>query len=459
MLAERRDPAVHDFFVEMEGRGEMTKAPIDLQDLIRRIYAKAKAEPSWRFWGLYVHVCKIETLQAAYKLAKENNGAPGIDGVTFESVESEGRAEFLVRLREELISGTYRPDRVRRVGIPKSGGKLRMLSIPTLRDRVVQGALKLILEPIFEADFQPGSYGYRPKKSAHAAVQRVRQGILQGKTRVIDLDLRSYFDSVRHHLLLEKIAARIEDGAVMGLLRRILKSSGSRGVPQGGVHSPLLSNIYLNEVDRMLQRAQEVTRHGQWSRIEYVRFADDLIVMVDSHPRQAWLFDALQKRLREEFAKLEVEVNEEKSRIVDLARGGCFGFLGFDFRRVKSRKGLWMPLVLAQIKKRTELLRRLKAIFMRSRSRPLRRVINEINPVLRGWVNYFAFSNSSRCLSFIRAWVDKKIRRLLSKARQRRGYGWKRWSRQWLYGELGLYNDYRIKRLAPTTASPVRSAT
>jgi RNA-directed DNA polymerase len=299
----------------------MIKAPINLQDLRRRIYAKAKAESSWRFWGLYVHVCKIETLQAAYKLAKENNGAPGIDGVTFESVESAGRTEFLEQLHEELVVGTYRPDRVRRVGIPKSGGKLRMLSIPTLRDRVVQGALKLILEPIFEADFQPGSFGYRPKRSAHDAVQRVRRGILQGKTRVIDLDLRSYFDTVRHHLLLEKIAVRIDDDAIMGLLRMILKASGSRGVPQGGVISPLLSNIYLNEVDRMLQRAQEVSCYEGWTAIESVRFADDLVVLVDSHPRHAWLFDAVRKRLREEFGKLQVEVNEEKSRIVDLKRG------------------------------------------------------------------------------------------------------------------------------------------
>ena len=145
----------------------MTKAPIDLQDLRRRIYAKAKAEPSWRFWGLYVHVCKVETLQAAYKLAKENNGSPGIDGVTFDAVESVGRTEFLEQLREELSSGAYVPQRVRKVGIPKSGGRLRTLSIPTIRDRVVQGALKLILEPIFEADFQPGSFGYRPKRSAH----------------------------------------------------------------------------------------------------------------------------------------------------------------------------------------------------------------------------------------------------------------------------------------------------
>ena len=432
----------------------MIKAPSDLQDLRRRIYAKAKAERSWRFWGLYVHVCKIETLQAAYKLAKENNGAPGIDGVTFEAVESAGRAEFLEQLREDLSSGTYIPQRVRRVGIPKSGEKLRMLSIPTLRDRVVQGALKLILEPIFEADFQPGSFGYRPKKSAHDAILRVRQGILQGKTRVIDLDLRSYFDNVRHHLLLEKIAVRVDDDAIMGLLKKILKSSGSRGVPQGGVISPLLSNIYLNEVDRMLQRAQKITCYEGWTAIEYVRYADDIVVLVDSHPRHVWLFDAVQKRLREEFDKLQVELNEEKSRVVDLARGECFGFLGFDIRRVRTRKGRWMPLVTPQMKKRTELLRKLKGILKRSVSQPLRGVIDQINPILRGWVNYFALGHASRCFSYIRLWVEKKIRRLLAKARQRDGFGWKRWSSRWLYSELGLYNEYKVRWRPETKASP-----
>ncbi len=152
----------------------MIKAPVDLQDLRRRIYVKAKAEPSWRFWGLYVHVCKMETLYEAYRLAKDNNGAPGIDGVTFEAIEALGVEQFVEQLRKELSERTYRPLRVRKVGIPKDGGnKVRVLSIPAIRDRVVQGALKLILEPIFEADFQPGSYGYRPKRSPHGAVQRV----------------------------------------------------------------------------------------------------------------------------------------------------------------------------------------------------------------------------------------------------------------------------------------------
>ena len=225
----------------------MTKARINLQDLRRRLYVKAKAEPTWRFWGLYVHVSKRETLQEAYRLAKSNDGAPGMDGVTFEAIEAEGVEGFLEQLREELVERRYRPQRLRKVEIPKEGGKMRQLSIPSIRDRVVQGALKLILEPIFEADFQPGSYGYRPKKSAHTAIRRVAEAIVEGKTYVIDLDLRSYFDTVRHHILLEKVARRVNDEAVLWLLRLLLNASGKQGVPQGGVISPLLSNLYLTE--------------------------------------------------------------------------------------------------------------------------------------------------------------------------------------------------------------------
>src|SRR6266571_758940 len=226
----------------------MTNAPINLQDLRRRIYVKAKTEPTWRFWGLYVHVCKKETLQEAYEMAKSNDGAPGIDGITFEAIEESGVESFLKQIQDELVNHTYQPMPVRKKEIPKDGGtKVRVLSIPAIRDRVVQGALKLILEPIFEADFQPGSYGYRPKRTAREAVLRVDRAIVQGKTRVIDLDLRAYFDSVQHYLLLEKIARRIQDADVMRLLKLILKSTGKKGVPQGGVISPVLSNVYLNE--------------------------------------------------------------------------------------------------------------------------------------------------------------------------------------------------------------------
>jgi RNA-directed DNA polymerase len=221
----------------------MRKAPISLQDLRRRLYIKAKTEPTWRFWGLYVHVCKLETLREAYWLAKANDGAPGIDGVTFAAVEAEGVEGFLDQLRKELVERTYRPQRARKVEIPKDGNNVRVLSIPSIRDRVVQGALKLILEPIFEAEFQPGSYGYRPKKSAHAAIQRVKQAILEGKTYVIDFDLRSYFDTVKHHIVLEKMARRIDDHAVLWLLKLLLDASGKQGVPQGGVITPRTQTI------------------------------------------------------------------------------------------------------------------------------------------------------------------------------------------------------------------------
>ena len=256
----------------------MIKTPISLQDLRRSLYVKAKAEPTWRFWGLYVHVCKTETLQEAYEMAKKNDGAPGIDGVTFEAIEESGVKSFLEQIRNELTTQTYQPMLVRKKEIPKDGGtKVRVLSIPSIRDRVVQGALKLILEPIFEADFQPGSYGYRPKRTAHEAIDRVARGIVETKTKIIDLDLRAYFDSVEHSLLLEKVAKRVRDDQVMRLLKMILKATGKKGVPQGGVISPVLSNLYLNEVDRMLEQARKATRYKQYTAVQYARFADDRV--------------------------------------------------------------------------------------------------------------------------------------------------------------------------------------
>jgi len=272
----------------------MTKASIGLQDLRRRLYVKAKSETSWRFWGLYVHVCKMETLREAYALARKNNGAPGIDGVTFEDIETQGVEAFLGQIRDELVRREYAPLPARRQEIPKDGGKVRVLSIPAIRDRVVQGALKLILEPVFEADFQPGSFGYRPKRTAHEAVARVAQAIVHQKTRVIDIDLRSYFDNVGHDRLLAKVAERVNDADIMRLLKMMLKANGQRGVPQGGVISPLLSNLYLTEVDRMLERAKETTRYGKYTGIEYARFADDLVILIDAHPRHDWLMRAVE---------------------------------------------------------------------------------------------------------------------------------------------------------------------
>jgi RNA-directed DNA polymerase len=428
----------------------MTKSSVSLQELRRRIYVKAKAEESFRFWGLYVHVCKMETLREAYRMSKKNNGAPGVDGVTFAAIEADGVEGFLEEIRNDLVTRKYRPMAVRQVGIPKDGGKkVRVLSIPSIRDRVVQGALKLILEPIFEADFQPGSYGYRPERSAHQAVHRLAVAITQNKSRVIDLDLRAYFDNVRHHILLQKVSLRVNDPDIMRLLKMMLKATGKKGVPQGGVASPLLSNIYLNEADKMLERAKEVSGRGGQSPLEYARYADDLVILIDAHRRHDGLMGAVMKRLKEELAKLHVEINEEKSRLVDLAKGESFGFVGFDFRRVLSRQGRWRPNYAPKMKKRTELLRKLKEIFRRFRSQPAHLVVQRINPILRGWVNYFAIGNSSPFFSYVRLWVEKKMRRHLMRARNRRGFGWKRWSRQWLYERLGLFQDYRVRYYEP----------
>ena len=227
---------------------------------------------------------------------------------------------------------------------------------------------------------------------------RVAEAIVRHKTRVIDLDLRAYFDNVRHHRLLQKVATRVNDDDVMHLLKMMLTATGKKGVPQGGVISPLLSNIYLTEVDRMLERAKEVTRHGKYTALEYARFADDLVILVDAYRRHDWLVRAVNKRLREEFAKLEVEVNEEKTRLVDLTKDECFGFLGFDFRRVQSLNGTWRAQFTPKLKKRTALLHKLADVFKHSHSQPAMRVVERINPIVRGWVNYFAIGHSAPVL-------------------------------------------------------------
>lgn len=435
----------------------MIKTSINLQDLRRRIYIKAKTDTSWRFWGLYVHVCKLETLEQAYSMAKQNNGAPGIDGVTFKDIENGGVEDFLAQIREELVTGTYWPMRNRQKEIPKGNGKTRTLGIPTIRDRVVQGALKLILEPIFEADFQEGSFGYRPKRTAHEAVERVKRAIIEKKTRVIDLDLKAYFDTVRHDLLLQKIALRVDDDQVLRLLKLILKASGKMGVPQGGVISPLLANLYLNEVDKMLERAKEVTRTGRYTHIEYARFADDIVVLVDCFRRWDWLFQAVHRRLLEEFGKLDLHINAEKTRLLDLnQKDESFGFLGFKFRKALTLRGKQGVRMEPKMKARTSLLHRLKDIFRSFKSQPIDRVIVLINPTLRGWVNYFRVGHSSRCFGYVRDWVEKKLRRHLMSARNLPGFGWKRWSRAWLYDRLDLFADYRVQYFCAPKARPVR---
>jgi len=432
----------------------MTKASISLQELRRKICIKAKADKQWRFWGLYCHITKPEVLREAYRQAKANDGAPGIDGKSFSAIEAEGLDGFLEEIRRELTERTYQPMPNRRVDIPKGNGKTR-LGIPTIKDRVVQGALKLVLEPVFEADFKDCSYGYRPRRSAHQAVDRVTAGILRGLTRVVDVDLSGYFDNIRHHILLEKIGRRVQDDEVMHLIKIILKANGSKGVPQGGVISPLLSNLYLNAVDEMMERAREVTRRKGYDNIDFIRSADDMVILVHGHPSEDWLLAAVQKRLKEELDKLDVQMNEEKTKVVNLREGGCFSFLGFDFRLNRNREGKSYVSKTPRKKKRKEIGERVKATLKANWNKPLTEVIPAVNAVIRGWVNYFRIGNSARTFAVVRYEIERKVRKFEMKRQKRRGFGWKRWSREDIYQKWGLYRDYRIQYFCPK-AAPAR---
>jgi RNA-directed DNA polymerase len=435
----------------------MIKPSINLQELRRRIYRKAKAEKTWRFWGLYVHVCKMESLRAAYQEAKANDGAPGLDGVSFEFIETQGVEKFLTAIREELLSRRYNPRKNRRVDIPKGNGKTRRLGIPTIKDRVVQGAVKLILEPIFEADFHPSSFAYRPRRTAHQALDRVVHGLVQGLTRVLDVDLKSYFDNVRHHLLLQKLAKRVIDPEVLNLVKQILKANGKQGIPQGGVLSPLLANLYLNELDQgMEEEMVKRRREGRWERVVYTRYADDMVILVDGYRQWQPHVAMIQKRVEKELRKLQIEINEEKTRVVDFGSGGSFGFLGFDFRVGRNRFGKRFVLRTPMRKKQSELVKRVGRILKFSRQRKLKEVLEQIRPVIVGWVNYFRVGNSRRAFDSIRFEIMRKIRRFAMKQKGRRGCGWKRWSNEAIYKEWGLVNDYRVQYFyrSPVKVSP-----
>jgi RNA-directed DNA polymerase len=428
----------------------MTKTPIHLQELRRRIYRKAKSEPTHRFWGIFVHITKIETLQEAYRQAKRNGGAPGIDGQTFDDVEREGIIPFLEELQKDLQTGKYKPKKNRKVDIPKSNGKMRTLQIPCIRDRVAQGALKHFLEAIFEADFCPNSYGFRPKRSPHRALAEVRRSILRRMTTVIDVDLSRYFDTIRHSILLDKIAKRVQDPEVMHLVKQVIKVAGKIGVPQGGPFSPLAANIYLNEVDWVFDKIRRKTAQGMYEAVNYHRFADDMVITVSGHSsKQGWAELALQ-RLHEHLTPLGVEMNQEKTRVVNLLAGESFGFLGFDLRRIQNRKGTGYFVFLTPKKKaRTAVKTRIREIIKNGGAAPAHELVARINAVLVGWVNYFRVGNSSRAFSEIRDYVEMKIRTLLTrrKRRRKRSIGWRRWSNEYLYEVLRLFWNWKTQPL------------
>lgn len=428
----------------------MTKALIKLQDLRRRIYRKAKSEKTHRFWGIFVHVTKIETLRQAYEISKRNGGSPGIDGLTFEQIEENGLSDFLLRIREELINNTYKPMPNRKVEISKGNGKSRILQIPCIKDRVVQGALKLILEAIFEADFCDNSYGFRPKRSQHRALAEVRRSIQRRMFTIIDVDLSKYFDNIKHAVLLDKVAKRVEDSKVLKLIKQVIKVTGKIGLPQGGPLSPLLSNIYLNELDWYFDHVREKTASKGYEYLNYHRFADDIVIAVtDHHSKSGWARRAL-LRLKEKLKPLGVSLNQEKTKIVNVTKGESFIFLGFDLRRIQNKSKTGYFVLLTPTKKaRLEIKAKIKEIIKRGGSAPVEIIVAKLNEILTGWVNYFRVGNSNKAFSEVRDYLEMKIRILLTrrKRRRKRSIGWQRWSNKYIYGTLGLFWDWKISHL------------
>jgi RNA-directed DNA polymerase len=418
---------------------------MNLQELRRKIYLVAKSEKQKSFWGLYCHVTKAEVLMQAYRDVRANRGAAGTDGKTFDDIEQYGVVKFIEEISIELKACSYKPERNKVVEIPKENGKFRKLGIPTIKDRVVQGAIKLIIEPIFEANFSELSFGYRPRKSQHQAAVKVGLGIKRKFTKVIDVDLSAYFDNVDHEILMKKLKLRINDDKLIGLIGKILKATGKQGVPQGGVISPLFSNIYLNSIDKMFERAIRETKNNNYEQLDYCRFADDMVILINGHPALSWLVSKAYKRLKEELTRLKVKMNTEKTKIVDMDGGETFDFLGFTFRKVSMNTPKEMVTMTPKKRKVQNLVKKVREYLKKSISLKVREMIQGLNDILRGWANYYRIGHSSRIFSKIRHWVEKKVRRFVRKSQGRSGFGWKEWSKDVVYTKWGLYDDYKIR--------------
>src|SRR5229473_2562937 len=417
------------------------KAPVRLNNarkLQRTLYRVAKQQPERRFALLYDKVCRRDILQEAWQRVKSNKGAAGVDQVDIDAIRDYGEDRFLNELEQELRSRQYRTSLVRRVHIPKPGqpGKTRPLGIPTVKDRVVQMAVKLVIEPLFEADFMPCSFGFRPEKTPRMALSIIAEKTQAGYTHVVDVDLKSYFDTISHELLLELVERRVGDVQVLRLIRAWLKAGvmeegrvthPDRGSPQGGVVSPLLSNIMLHEVDRQWCRGDGTMSHS----VVLVRYADDMVLLArtESEARQAW------ERLQSQFAALQLVVNQEKSRLTTVEEG--FAFLGFEFRKPPRRLLYMWPR-----KKACQHIRDRVREVVRSfpSSASIGEVIRKLNPILNGWCTYFRAGNRNRIfhqidwavLSELQLWLRRKHQRSWRSAR-------KRWNYQFLYKRCRLY--------------------
>jgi RNA-directed DNA polymerase len=423
------------------------ETPQKIRELQRKLYLKAKQEPTYRFYGLYDKVYRADVLAHAYSLSKANDGAPGVDGQTYVDIEAYGKERFLAELGKELQGRTYRAEAVRRVKIPKPDGGERPLGIPTVKDRVAQTALKLVIEPIFEADFTVNAYAYRPKRDAKMAVREVHRAIKAGYTGVVDADVSKYFDAIPHGPLLRSVARRVSDGAVLHLVKMWLrapveertetggttrKGGQNRGTPQGGIVSPLLANIYM----RRFLKAWETRESRRKVRTRVVNYADDLVILCRGCAKEAL------QETRVLFSYLGLTLNEQKTRTCDAWRE-TFDFLGYTFGGRyafgSGEKYLAAYPSAKSMRRLKEKLRRMIGSHLNWQSEE--NVVRDVNRVLSGWLNYFDYGTLWHTYGKLERFIQTRMQSwLVRKHKVDPGSKYRRFSAAYLYGTLGLIN-------------------
>jgi RNA-directed DNA polymerase len=419
--------------------------PSKIRELQIKLYRKAKNEPGYRFYMLYDKIYRGDILAHAYALARANKGAPGVDGQTFEQIESAGLEEWLTGIRQELRNKTYRPQPVRRVMIPKPGGGERPLGIPSIKDRVVQTAAKIVLEPIFEADLEPSAYGYRPRRSAQDAIRKVHKLVCEGYADVVDADLSKYFDTIPHCELLQCVARRIVDREVLRLIKMWLQApveerdeNGKRrltggkdrhcGTPQGGVASPMLANLYMNR----LLKGWRNTKRGEQFDAHIVTYADDFVILSRGKAAEALNWT------RQVVARMGVTLNEAKTSIKQ-ARQESFGFLGYTFGPHRYKKdGHWYLGASPSKKAVARIKEKVGNRLIPSNTGTWGEVRGRLNQILRGWSAYFSYGTRTAAYGAVDNYVYESVRHFLRRRHQVQSRGTDRFSMEAVFGELGV---------------------